>query len=102
MEARYIFHTLRARGYDQVPGISYVAGVTTLKLIPQPRLVKCPVCGSPDVTLNGKKTRTLRSHHPYQDRPVNFEIEVPIVHCAACEITRQIDLVIADPKKHYT
>jgi transposase len=69
---------------------------------PQPHLVKCPVCGSPDVTHKGKKTRTLRAHHPYQDRPVNFEIDVPIVHCSACKITRQIDLVIADPKKHYT
>jgi transposase len=85
-----------------VPGVDYVGGVTTLKLKPQPYLVKCSVCGSHDVTLKGSKKRTLRSHHPYQDRPVNFEIKVPIVHCPACKISRQIDLVIADPKKHYT
>jgi transposase len=102
IDNRLIFHTLKARGYDVLPGLKFVNQATTIKIQPKPELIKCSVCGCKEVVRKGSKNRLLRAGHMLNDRPVYLDTNVPIVYCPKCDIERQIDPVIADPKKHYT
>lgn len=89
-------------GYDPLPGVTYVEGVKTVKIAPQPKLIKCPICGSHRVSFKGGKNRVFMTCNARQNGIVNLELFVPIVKCNKCGLARQINVRIADPKRHYT
>jgi transposase len=70
--------------------------------IEQPReSYRCPECGSAAVHAQGHKVRFLQSV-PIGLKPTFILLKVPRVICFHCELTRQVKVPFADPRRTYT
>jgi transposase len=63
--------------------------------------LRCPNCGSAQVTAHGGTMRCFRSV-PIGLKRTHVLLTVPRVECPACRITRQVRVPFADPKRTYT
>lgn len=100
MSTSLLYHAFGVRGYEYVR-TTYMGGTTVFR-IEQPReKLRCPQCGSADVTRKGENPRTFVGV-PIGGRPTEIVLDVPRVHCAACRITRQVEVGFADPHKQHT
>jgi transposase len=100
MSTSLLYHTCGIRGYEYRK-TEYIEGVT-LFWIEQPReRLQCPCCGSVEVTVRGKAPRLFRSV-PIGSKPVSIAFDVPRVHCAKCDVVRQVRLGFADGHRQYT
>ena len=68
---------------------------------PTAKVLRCPCCGSQDVTRKGANPRMFRGV-PIGRRPVYFQTSVPRVHCSHCGITRQVRIAFAEEKHRHT
>lgn len=70
--------------------------------VEQPReKYRCPECGSAAVNAQGHKERFLRSL-PIGSKPTFVLVKVARVVCFRCELTRQVKVPFADPRRSYT
>ena len=102
MSTSDLYHMQGCKGWTQVPGTKYGKRGTIFKIVPQPRMLKCPVCGSPNVTRKGSVIREFLGSQVGTSEPVILQAEIPTVKCKKCNARRQIDTGIAVPKKTYT
>lgn len=96
-----LYHVWRIRGYkvrhcERVESERVIVTIT-----PQPQSLRCPCCGSRDVVRKGVNARLLRGT-PVGRTHVHFAVHVPRVHCAACQVTRQVRLPFAEEKRRHT
>jgi transposase len=85
-----------------LPGTKYGARGTVFRVAPQDRLIKCPDCGSRNVTRKGACVRRLLASQVGSHEKITLEASIPIVHCKDCRARKMIDPAIALPKKSYT
>jgi transposase len=71
------------------------------RIRPNDDLVRCPECGSAEVTRHGGVWRDFRSL-PLGSKPVWLQCFIPRVECPSCKITRQIRIDFAPPMCRYT
>lgn len=70
--------------------------------VEQPReKYRCPECASAVVNAQGHKERFLRSL-PIGGKPTFVLVKVARVVCFRCELTRQVKVPFADPRRSYT
>ena len=100
MSTSLLYHSFGIRGYtyrctDHVDGQAYFT-------VSQDReRLRCPNCGSAQVTAHGGRMRCFRTV-PIGRRGTHVQLTIPRVECAACQITRQVHVHFADPKRTYT
>jgi transposase len=100
MSTSLLYHTCGIRGYEY-RRTEFVEG-TTLFWVEQPReRLRCAGCGSAEVTVRGKVPRVFRSV-PIGSKPVSIALDVPRVHCAQCDVVRQVRIGFAQERKSYT
>lgn len=68
---------------------------------PTAKVLRCPCCGTKDVTRKGANPRMFRGV-PIGRTPVYFQTSVPRVHCSQCGITRQVRIAFAEEKRRHT
>ena len=100
MSNQWLYQIFALSGYRLVK-VTPDEGRALIQVEPQPHRVCCPKCGSKEVIRKGAETRWLRN------LPVGSEmswviLEIPRVHCAYCNLTRQIHLGLAEPRRSYT
>ena len=79
----------------------YEGGAIIYKINPQPRLIRCPICGSRDVSPRGSVTRRIMLL-PTGTHQNFAEVDIPRVWCPSCEKLRQIRPVFADEQRSYS
>src|SRR5271170_3904784 len=100
MSTSLLYHAFGLQGYRYVRQ-EFREGRVIFR-IEQPRArLRCSDCGHDHVWVQGGVERTFRLPS-IGSKPVFLEFEVPRVYCHRCELTRQVKLGFADPKKHYT
>lgn len=100
MSTSLLYHAWGIRGYEY-QATKHIEE-TVLFMIHQPReKLRCPRCGTADVAARGSVPRTFRSL-PVGGRPVMIGLDVARVHCAKCELTRQVKIGFADERRRYT
>ena len=100
MSTSFIYHALGLSGYEYV-NQKFRAGCTIFHVRPKWRIVRCPVCKSREVNRKGCCIRKLRTV-PIGQKPIWLEVEIPRISCSKCHCVRQINTVIAQPRKSYT
>jgi transposase len=63
--------------------------------------LKCPGCGSKEITLRGKKKRLFRTV-PIGKKMVFIQLRIQRVKCHSCGNVRQVAIGFADPLLSYT
>jgi transposase len=100
MSTSLLYHTCGIRGYEY-RSTEYICG-TTIMRIEQPReKLRCPRCGTKDVTMRGSVWRMFRSV-PIGSQPVSIVLNVPRVYCPKCVVTRQVAVGFADDYRRHT
>jgi len=100
MSTSFLYHTCGIRGYEY-QSTAYVEG-TLLFMIRQPReKLRCPRCGTAEVAARGVVPRVFRSL-PIGHRSTRIGLDVPRVHCAKCNVTRQVRIGFADERRQHT
>ena len=100
MSTSFLYHALGLSGYEYVSQ-KFLDGSTIFHVRPQWRIVRCPVCKSRAVIRKGGCTRRLRTV-PIGRKPIWLDVEIPRIFCQECNCVRQINTVIAQPRKSYT
>lgn len=100
MSTSLLYHACGVRGY-QVFRTDYVLGRVCFWLEQPREKYRCPACGSAAVNAQGHKERFLRSV-PMGLKPTFLMVKVPRVVCFQCELTRQVKVPFADPRRSYT
>jgi transposase len=100
MSTSLLYHACGVRGY-QVFRTDYVLGRVCFWLEQPREKYRCPACGSAAVNGQGYKERFLRSV-PMGLKPTFLVVKVPRVVCFQCELTRQVKVPFADPRRTYT
>jgi transposase len=100
MSTTLLYNMFGIRGYEY-RRTDYFEGAACFA-VEQPReKYRCPECGSAAVHAQGHKDRLLRSL-PIGGKPTFVVLKVPRVICFRCEITRQVKVRFADPRRSYT
>jgi transposase len=100
MSTTLLYNMFGIRGYEH-RRTDYHDGAASF-VIAQPRAkFRCPECGSAAVHAQGHKDRFLRSL-PIGGRPTFILLPVARVVCFQCELTRQVKVPFADPRRTYT
>ena len=100
MSTSFIYHALGLSGYEYM-GQNFHDGSIIFHVRPKWRLVRCPECKSRKVIRKGSSIRRLRTV-PIGQKPIWLDIEIPRIFCSRCNCVRQINTVIAIPRKSYT
>lgn len=100
MSTSFLDHTCGIRGYEY-RSTEHLCGTTFFR-IEQPRQkLRCPRCGSAEVSVRGSVPRVFRSV-PVGSKPVSIALDVPRVQCPKCGITRQVRVGFADERRRHT
>lgn len=100
MSTSLLYHMFGIRGYECTK-TDYFQGRASF-VIEQPReRLRCPECGSPAVHAQGLQDRFLRTV-PIGLKPTFILLKVARVICFKCEVTRQVKVPFADPRRTYT
>jgi transposase len=89
-------------GFTQVGQILYKKRNVEYSIVPQPRMIRCPCCGSTNVVKRGSVTRRIQGVPVETKKYIYLNVEVPRVQCKKCDALRQIELGFAEPRKRYT
>jgi transposase len=79
----------------------YWLGAVVFEMACGKERMRCPVCGSAQVTCQGKTWRLFRSV-PIGKKRTFIGLEVPRVECSSCQVVRQVTLGFADPRIRHT
>lgn len=99
MSTSLLYHEFHLRGYDYVR-TERKGGMTTFVISQRREHLTCPCCGTHDVERRGEVVRTFRVLS-VGDRVVQAELTIARVHCADCDITRQVHVGFADEHRRY-
>ena len=100
MSTSLLYHAFGIRGYRHVR-TEFLEG-TVLFTIAQARpTLRCPVCGSAEVSAHGGVPRLFRGV-PIGAKPTAVFLSIPRVECPACGITRQAHVPFAEPRRRFT
>lgn len=100
MSTSLLYHAFGVRGYEY-RAAEFCDGQVIFHIeAPRPQL-KCPGCGSTDVTRHGDVDREFKAV-PIGGRPVVICLPVPRVECKRCQTRRQVEVSFADPRRSYT
>ena len=100
MSTSLLYHGFGIVGYRYVSQ-HFEAGMTTLRIEPTRKRLRCSHCASENVWAQGGRERSLRTL-PIGSRPTFLTFKVPRVLCFDCGKVRQVNIPFAEPKKHYT
>lgn len=100
MSNSLLYYPFGIRGYRYVRS-DFNAGVVTFTMEQDRASLRCPVCGSANVIAHGGEERVFRLV-PIGSKPAQLYLVVPRVECPDCQITRQVQVTFADPRRHYT
>ena len=100
MSTSLMYHGCGLSGYQYVHQ-KFTNGEITFRVRPKGALYRCPICKSRDVKRRGICIRRLRTL-PIGTKPVWLEVEIPRLYCSKCKCVRQINLVLARPRKSYS
>ncbi|MCR4665736.1 MAG: transposase family protein, partial [Desulfovibrio sp.] len=100
MSTSFIYHALGLSGYEYV-NQKFHFGCIIFHVCPKWRIVRCPICKSRKVIRKGCSIRKLRTV-PIGRKPILLDVEIPRIFCPVCNCVRQINTVIAQPRKSYT
>jgi transposase len=100
MSTTLLYNMFGIRGYEY-RRTDYDQGAASF-VIEQPRAkYRCSECGSAAVHAQGHKDRFLRSL-PIGGKPTFVFLQVARVICFQCQLTRQVKVSFADPRRTYT
>jgi transposase len=100
MSTSLLYHAFGIRGYDY-RRTEYFEGEVVFTVAQERQRLRCPRCGSAQVTAHGGTKRLFRSV-PVGGKATHVLLTIPRVACPACRITRQVPVAFADPKRTYT
>jgi len=100
MSTSLLHNLFGVRGYRH-RRIDYVDGAVIFSIVQPRERLRCSQCGSHEVIAQGSKERFLRTV-PIGSSPAFVRLDVSRVLCGHCEITRQVDVPFADPRRSYT
>jgi len=100
MSTSLLYHGFGIRGYQHVRTY-YEEGGIIFKIRQQRNELRCPCCGSRDVTCRGQVERLFKSL-PIGLKPVSIFLAIQRVWCMACDVVRQVKIGLADQRRSYT
>lgn len=100
MSTSLLYHAFGIRGYEY-QRTDYVSGEVYFTMSQERERLRCPSCGSAQVTAHGVKNRCFRSV-PIGGKATHVILDIARVECVACRITRQVQVPFADAKRTYT
>jgi len=100
MSTSLLYHGFGIRGYEHVRTY-YEEGGIIFKIRQQRNELRCPCCGSRDVTCRGQVERPFKSL-PIGLKPVSILLAIQRVWCVACDVVRQVRIGFADQRRTYT
>ena len=100
MSISILYHSQGISDYSY-QRIFYRGGAIIYKINPQSRLIRCPICGSKDVSPRGSVTRRIMLL-PTGTHQNFAEVDIPRVWCPSCEKLRQIRPVFAEEQRSYS
>src|SRR4051812_44726559 len=101
MSTTLLYNMFGIRGHFQYQRTDYFEGNAAFVVEPSREKFRCPECGSAAVNAQGHKERFLRSL-PIGGKSTFLLVKVPRVVCLQCELTRQVKVPFADPRRTYT
>jgi transposase len=100
MSTSLLYHGFSIRGYRYVRTV-YADGEVMFVVRQDRQRLKCPECGTHEVTRHGEVPRQFRAL-PIGGKRVWIELAVPRVECAGCGVRRQVSVDFAAPRRRYT
>jgi transposase len=100
MSTSLLYQAFGIRGYRYV-GTEFFEGVVIFSVEQERTRLRCPICRSTEVTAHGGEDRLFRLV-PIGGKETRLSFRIPRVECHACQLTRQVHLPFADPRRHYT
>lgn len=100
MSTSLLYQAFGIRGYEYRSTTFFEGRVCFTMEQPRERY-RCPECGSAAVHAQGHKERFLQTI-PIGLKPTFILLKVARVICFRCEITRQVKVPFADPRRTYT
>ncbi len=100
MSTSLLYHAFGIRGYRHVR-TDYCEGAVLFTIEQARHTLRCPVCHSREVTAHGGVPRLFRGV-PIGPKPTAVFLHIPRVECHACQITRQVDVPFAEPRRRHT
>lgn len=100
MSTSLLYHGFGIRGYKHVRTY-YEEGGIIFKIRQQRNELRCPCCGSRDVTCRGQVERPFKSL-PIGHKPVSILLAIQRIWCVACDVVRQVRIGFADQRRSYT
>ena len=100
MSTSLLYHAFGIRGYRHVR-TDYCEGAVLFTIAQNRRTLRCPVCGSAEVTAHGGVPRLFRGV-PIGRKTTAVFLTVARVECLACQITRQVEVPFAEPRRRHT
>jgi transposase len=102
MSTSELHHMQGTIGFTQVGRVSFLKNEIHYSLIAQPKMIRCPCCGSANVVTRGSVYRKFQGVPLETKKFIFLNVKVPKVECKKCGIIRQINVGFADTKKRYT
>jgi transposase len=99
MSTSLLYHAMGIRGYRCVR-TDYLEGEVIFGIEQGRHTLRCPVCGSRQVTAHGHKPRLFRGL-PIGSKRTWVLLRITRVQCQDCQVTRQVTVSFADPYKSY-
>jgi len=100
MSTSLLYHAFGIRGYDYVKTV-FEEGRVLFRIEQPRRSLRCPVCRSRYVHPHGQEVREFRTV-PIGGKSVKVQLPIPRVECPRCQVTRQVEVDFADPRRSYT
>lgn len=100
MSTSLLYQAFGVRGYRHVR-TDYLEGAVVFTIAQERANLRCSACGSPRVTAHGGEPRLFRLV-PIGRKPTQLFFRVPRVECHDCQLTRQVAVPFADPRRRYT
>ena len=100
MSTSLLYHGFGVRGYRYVR-TDYLEGDVMFTIEQDRDHLRCSACGSARVTCHGGETRLFRSL-PIGNRNTHLLLRIPRVECHECQLTRQVPIEFAEPRRSYT
>jgi transposase len=100
MSTSLLYHAFGIRGYHHVR-TDFFEGEVMFRIEQERHALRCPVCGSAEVTAHGTETRLFQCV-PIGGKRTHVLFAIPRVECHHCHLTRQVELGFAEPRRRYT
>jgi transposase len=100
MSTSLLYQAFGIRGYRHVR-TDYVDGEVLFTIEQDRAHLRCSACGCRRVTAHGGEVRIFRLV-PIGKKPTRLLFRVPRAECHDCQLTRQVAVPFADPRRRYT